>query len=110
MDRHTLRFSGYFKETVVESKLESNRVRKLTLLYYLEDNSIQIIEPKLENSGIPQGAFLKRQKVLKADNSGYFIGLDDIKVGSDIMIFGKNIHISDCDEYTKEFFENLGKP
>lgn len=44
----------------MESKIESNRTRIITILYYLEDNSIQLIEPKLENSGIPQGAFLKR--------------------------------------------------
>jgi hypothetical protein len=35
-------------------------VRKLIIYYYLDDNSLSIIEPKKENSGIPQGAFLKR--------------------------------------------------
>jgi len=60
MDRHVLRFSGYFKEAVVESALENYRVRKVTLFYYLEDHSLSITEPKQENSGVPQGAFLKR--------------------------------------------------
>lgn len=60
MDRHVLRFQGYFKEAVVESALENFRVRKVVIFYYLEDNSVSITEPKLENSGIPQGAFLKR--------------------------------------------------
>lgn len=53
MDRHVLRFNGYFKESVVESAIENYRVRKLIVFYYLEDNSISITEPKLENSGIP---------------------------------------------------------
>lgn len=97
MDRHTLQFSGYFKETVVESKVESSRVRRLTVFYYLEDNSIQILEPKQENSGIPQGAFLKRQKVLRSDNSGQFLTPENFKIGQDVMIFGKNIHLYDCD-------------
>jgi len=53
MDRHVLRFYGFFKESVVESNLENHRVRKLIIYYYLDDNSVSIIEPKKENSGIP---------------------------------------------------------
>jgi EF-hand domain-containing protein 1 len=55
-----LRFYGYFKESVVESRLENFRIRKLIILYHLEDHSIMIIEPKETNSGTPQGTFLKR--------------------------------------------------
>lgn len=55
-----LRFSAFFKESCVESGLESYRVRKVLIYFYLEDNSIEIIEPKQMNSGIPQGSFLKR--------------------------------------------------
>ena len=55
-----LRFYGYFKESVVESRMENHRVRKLVIFYYLEDRSIQLIEPKQTNSGSPQGIFLKR--------------------------------------------------
>lgn len=46
MDRHVLRFFGFFKESVVESNLESFRVRKLIIYYYLEDDSIELVEPK----------------------------------------------------------------
>lgn len=46
MDRHVLRFYGYFKEAVAESALENFRVRKVIVFYYLEDNSISITEPK----------------------------------------------------------------
>jgi len=53
MDRHVLRFYGYYRESAVESPLENFRIRKLILLFYLEDNSLQISEPKQENSGIP---------------------------------------------------------
>lgn len=59
-----LQFFGYFKESVVESRLENYRIRKLIIYFYLEDNSLAVIEPKQMNSGIPQGAFLKRQKVI----------------------------------------------
>lgn len=48
-----MRFLGYFKESVVESRLENFRIRKLVVFYYLEDNSIMISEPKETNSGTP---------------------------------------------------------
>ncbi len=65
-----IRFYGYFKESVVESKLENYRIRKLVIYYYLDDNTVMISEPKEMNSGAPQGVFLKRQMVLKQDGSG----------------------------------------
>jgi len=40
LDKQVLRFFGYFKESVVESRLENYRIRKLILYYYLEDRSI----------------------------------------------------------------------
>lgn len=55
-----LRFYGYFKEAVEESRLENYRIKKIMIYYYLEDKSIMIIEPKQVNSGMPQGGFLKR--------------------------------------------------
>lgn len=51
---------GFFKESVVESRLENFRIRKLIIYYYLEDNTIMISEPREMNSGTPQGVFLKR--------------------------------------------------
>jgi hypothetical protein len=48
-----LRFFGYFKESVVESRLENYKIRKLIIIYYLEDHSILINEPKEVNSGTP---------------------------------------------------------
>jgi hypothetical protein len=60
LDKQVLRFFGYFKEAVVESRLENYRIRKLIIYYFLEDRSILITEPKQINSGTPQGSFLKR--------------------------------------------------
>ena len=56
-----MRFFGYFKEAVVESRLENFRLRKMILMYFLEDHTVMIIEPKEVNSGVPQGNFLKRR-------------------------------------------------
>ena len=50
---------AYSKESVVESRLENFRIRKAVIFYYLEDKSIMITEPKEQNSGVPQGPFLR---------------------------------------------------
>ena len=100
-----LRFYGYFKESVVESRFENYRIRKLILLYHLEDHSIMISEPRQVNSGTPQGVFLKRQMVLKQDGSGLPLLPTDFRIGLDVGILGRSIRIYDCDQYTREFFD-----
>lgn len=48
---------------MVEDPNENFRARKCIINYFLEDDTIHIYEPKIENSGIPQGTFLKRHKL-----------------------------------------------
>lgn len=64
---------------MVESNLENSRNRKVKVLFYIEDNSISINEEKKENSGIPQGKFLKREKYVK--NDGKFMTAYDLRLG-----------------------------
>ncbi len=64
-DRKVLRVYAYFKEAVVESANEEFRVRKCVILYYLVDGTLQVEEPRIPNSGIPQGVFIKRHRVVK---------------------------------------------
>lgn len=92
-----LRFFGYFKESVVESRLENFRIRKLIIYYFLEDRSILMVEPKQVNAGTMQGAFLNRQMVLKQDGSQMPFEPTDFRVGLDIGICGRSIRIYDCD-------------
>ena len=70
LDKQVLRFYGYFKESVAESALETYRIRKIVFQYYLDDNTLSITEPRMQNSGSPQGILLKRQMVLNSDGSG----------------------------------------
>ena len=53
-DRKVLRFFGYFQEHVNEDPAANSRVRKVVFLYYLEDDTMQISEPKQDNSGLPE--------------------------------------------------------
>ncbi len=85
-DRQVLRFFAYFQESVVEDPNENFRYRKCVIYYYLEDGTIYISEPKIENSGLPQGVFLKRHKVPRKDGSGV-ITWEDFNCGEDIEIY-----------------------
>jgi hypothetical protein len=88
----------------VESRLENYRIRKIIIYYFLEDRSVMITEPKMVNSGTPQGAFLKRQMIIKQDGSDCPFEPTDFCVGLDIGICGRSIRIYDADQYTREFF------
>lgn len=47
-------FTGYFKESVYDAPVENNRLRLLNFNYYFEDDTLEIFEPRTENSAIPQ--------------------------------------------------------
>jgi hypothetical protein len=106
LDRHVLRFYGYFKEAVVETNLEKYRVRKVTIYYYLEDDTCSVNEPKQDNSGIPQGTLIRRHK-LPGPNGGY-LNVEDLRIGIDWSIYGKKIRITSCDPFTREYYAHLG--
>jgi hypothetical protein len=110
-DRKVLRFNCFFKEAVNESRLENFRIRNCVLYYYLEDDSMHLSEPKVENSGIPQGerkgtVFLKRHRVPK--EGGGFYGVADLNVGKQINMYGRVFLITDADNFTRNFLSNLG--
>jgi len=110
-DRKVLRFNCFFKESVNESRLENYRIRSCVLYYYLEDDSMHVSEPKVENSGIPQGerkgtVFLKRHRVPKAE--GGFYAVADLNVGNTIDLYGRVFLITDVDNFTRTFLKNIG--
>lgn len=111
-DRKVLRFYAYFKEAVFSSPIEHFRVRKCVVYYYLEDDSVHIAEPRVENSGIPQGVFIKRHRIPKNDNT--FVNLNDLYIGAELSLYGRVFRLIDCDSFTRQFFSdngvNLGEP
>mgnify|MGYP002634685802 FL=1 len=63
LNSKVLRFHGYCEEDVHDSQLETRRVRRIELFYYIEDDSVQVSEPRQANSGMPQGLVVKRHRV-----------------------------------------------
>ncbi|XP_069461843.1 EF-hand domain-containing protein 1 isoform X2 [Ambystoma mexicanum] len=106
-DKKVLKFDAYFQETVTLSQEESYRVRNVGIYYYLEDDSISIMEPAVVNSGIPQGKFMKRQRQPKNDCGDHY-HWKDLNIGINITLYGKTLRIVDCDAFTQEFLESEG--
>ena len=94
-----LRFSAYFKEDVMNSQLETSRVRKFVIYYHVEDGSIKIVEPRQANSGMQQGAFLKRHVVPR-------VTLRDLQIGASVEIYGNTFTIYRCDGFTREYLQS----
>ncbi len=78
------------------------RVRRVVIYYYLEDDTLQVFEPKVDNAGIPQGAFVKRHKVPRsAADGGGFISPEHIRVGKTLNVYARTIHVTDADNFTR---------
>lgn len=99
-DKKVLLFTAYMKSTVHESAQENFRVRYLKIYYYLEDDTIAIVEPEVMNSGIQQGVFLKRQRIPR-DASGITYHWKELNIGCNMSVYGKIIRITDCNEWTR---------
>lgn len=96
-----LKFIAYFQEPVVEDANENYRLRQCIMFYYLEDDTIHIIESRVENSGIPQGIFLKRHLVPKPNSPTSLYTWRDLAVSTNINFYSRVFRIIDCDEFTR---------
>ncbi|OLP94024.1 EF-hand domain-containing protein 1 [Symbiodinium microadriaticum] len=95
------------KETVTERPDENCRKRNVVIMYYLEDGTMSMSEPRIENSGIVQGLFLRRQRVERPEGGGIFKP-SDFRCGAEVSFFGRTYHITGCDRFTRWYFSELG--
>lgn len=87
-------------ERVQTSPDEEFRVRSVVIKYFLEDDTMLVYEPTVENSGLQQGMRLKRQRIPKTKDGAYYLWTD-LNIGVDLEIFGVKYHITQCDAFTK---------
>lgn len=99
----SLRFRGYFNESVVESATERARRRIVLLRYFLEDDTFELFESRRRNDGIMGTKFLARQQ-------HDAVTLSTLRVGSVITLYGRAIRITECDDYTRGLYEERGFP
>jgi len=115
LDGKVLRFLAVMSESVPESLDEGMRERQFAILYYLVDDSMQIIEQRVENSGYVQGVFMRRHRVPRtvsasAADQDDFVSLHDFADTTEIVIYGRVFVITGCNEFTAEFYRSNGIP
>ncbi|KAL4109073.1 hypothetical protein PRIC1_000778 [Phytophthora ramorum] len=120
-DRLVLRFFAYFMEPVeLADGQTEERVRRVVVCFYLSDRSISISEPRVANSGIAQGEFMRRTIVRKNGGSSTAFHRDnisddyytpeDFRIGGELRMYGRTFHIVGCDAATRSFYtEALGE-
>ena len=97
----TLQFDCHTNEQVHVGIDEDYRVRRCNLFYHLADDTLEVNEIKSENSGLPQGALIKRHQVQRSDGSG-LVGVEDLQVGGSVSLYGRDFYITD-----NSIFESL---
>jgi hypothetical protein len=101
-----LRSFGYYREAISESSEETFRDRQVSILIYLSDGTCEVNEPKVQNSGIPQGKLINRGQ-LKTEN-GEVIGPAHLLPGTFLHIYGKMIKVCATDEWTRNWMNDAG--
>ncbi len=112
-DPKVCRFLGYFSDPTLENGREIIKSRVIELTFYLEDNTLEINEKKVNNCGILQGKILKRHQVLKPDRrgnttAGLIYTIDDFKAGAELVIYNRTYVMIDCDNFTKRTLQEYG--
>jgi hypothetical protein len=122
------RVLAYFMEAAPMNLVEPERARKVELIFHLEDNTMEIIEPYIPNCGIMQGKMLKRHRVPKpatfkkrgagevaAIGTGdavdtEFYSITDVRAGAKLIIYQREYTVMDCDGSTKRLLREYGSP
>lgn len=85
-----LRFKAYFRQGVFNSPDEHYRVRHVNIVYYLEDDTLCVLEPVVENAGLQQGKLVRRGRIPKNAKGDPFIW-KDFNVGIDMRTLSRKV-------------------
>ncbi|KAF5401090.1 EF-hand domain containing 2 [Paragonimus heterotremus] len=108
-DKQALSFDAYYQESVNERREEQYRIRRCKVIFYPEDDTIQVVEPRIANAGIPQGTIIRRHRISKPEpESHLFYTIDDFNVGREFTAYGKTFRLVACDPFTANFLRHLG--
>lgn len=109
-DRQVLRFYGYWDDR----DSEFGFMHYMEIHYFLADDTIEIKESMPPNSGMEAGPmFLKRMRLPRKIPSHVVMTGGpkiqsytpaDLSIGAVLNVFGRNVVLTDCDPYTKEYY------
>ncbi|XP_075376193.1 EF-hand domain-containing family member C2 isoform X1 [Mycteria americana] len=108
-DKQVLSFDAYFEEEVPDKNQELYRIRHCKIYFYLEDDTIQVIEPQVKNSGITQGTIVRRHRIpLPPPREDQFYTIDNFNINIEVILYARRYKIIDCDQFTKNFLRKMG--
>ncbi|XP_075583157.1 EF-hand domain-containing family member C2 [Pelecanus crispus] len=108
-DKQVLSFDAYFEEEVPDKSQELYRIRHCKIYFYLEDDTIQVIEPQVKNSGITQGTIVRRHRIpLPPPHEDQFYTIDHFNISIEVILYARRYKIIDCDQFTKNFLRKMG--
>uniref|UniRef100_G3TAS3 EF-hand domain containing 2 n=1 Tax=Loxodonta africana TaxID=9785 RepID=G3TAS3_LOXAF len=108
-DRQVLSFDAYLEDEVPDKREEDYRIRYYKIYFYPEDDTIQVNEPEMKNSGLPQGPFIRRHRIcLPPPDEDQFYTVYHFNINIDIVFYGWTFKIYDCDAFTKNFLRKIG--
>ncbi|KAI5935620.1 EF-hand domain-containing family member C2 isoform X1 [Manis javanica] len=108
-DKQVLSFDAYVEDEVPDISEEKYRIRRYKIYFYPEDDTIQVNEPELKNSGLPQGTSIRRHRIsLPPPDEDQFYTVYHFNVNIDIVFYGRTFKIYDCDTFTKNFLKKIG--
>ncbi|XP_072156872.1 EF-hand domain-containing protein 1-like [Bemisia tabaci] len=106
-DKKCLLFRGFFQQRVPEPSTEGIRTRIVNIIYYLEDDTLTVVEPPVHNSGLTQGKLVRRDRVPN-ESTGHPWHWKDFNVDIDVRFYGISYRICNCDAFTREFLLSQG--
>ncbi|PIC17307.1 hypothetical protein B9Z55_023593 [Caenorhabditis nigoni] len=102
-----LSFDAYAEEDGIDE--EVHRIRIFKINYHLNDDTVTVNEPFVDNTGYLHGRIFRRQKVPAPNRIGKpYIHWSDLNVGSDVNLFQTIYRITSCDGFTRNStFQNF---
>ncbi|XP_038125122.1 EF-hand domain-containing family member C2 isoform X2 [Cyprinodon tularosa] len=106
-DQQVLCFEAFYQETVPDAELEMQNIRRCKIYFYLEDGTIQVVEPKSKNGCVPQGTVIRRHRIPLPDQHQFY-NVFHFNINQEVVFYARTFKITDCDSFTKNFLTNLG--
>lgn len=116
-----LRFFAYSCEGVPDSPEEALRYRRAVICFHIVDGTIEVHEPKQDNSGLIQGAVLRRHRIPRypkgvpgvappatEKDEPEFFDWSHFMIGDEPCLYGRVYRVYDVDGYTRSWYADRG--
>ncbi|KAF0755012.1 EF-hand domain-containing protein 1-like [Aphis craccivora] len=107
-DGKCLSFNGFTQQPITESAVDTFRVRRVKITYFLVDDSISVVEPIVENAGYVQGCLLKRGQIPNPHRKNKNWHWSDLNNGVELSFYGVVYKLCNCDSFTRQFLSSQG--